>query len=163
MGMTRTTKAPKALSAAAGPLNEIQEAGSMSSQALIDRVEAAKKRGEEAMGEYRQAEDDLRQQVLLPAMKKQVGRCFRYRNCYSCPESDRDYWWMFCRITGVVDFALELLTVQRDRNAKISVEMTSAMPNVEGQLEPRYEPMSEEEWCREVRPLLGQVCHLAGL
>ncbi len=27
-----------------------------------------------------------------------VGKCFVYRNCYSCPKTDADYWWLYIRI-----------------------------------------------------------------
>lgn len=29
-----------------------------------------------------------------------VGRFWKYRNCYSCPESDDDYWWLYVKTTG---------------------------------------------------------------
>lgn len=51
-----------------------------------------------------------------------VGRCFRYRNCYSCPESDDDYWFMYTRITGILDGALQALRFQTDKHGKIEVE-----------------------------------------
>jgi hypothetical protein len=32
---------------------------------------------------------------------KILGKCFRTRNSYSCPEKPSDYWWLYCRITSV--------------------------------------------------------------
>ena len=33
--------------------------------------------------------------------KKLVGKCFKYRNCYSCPEKPSDYFWLYLKVTGV--------------------------------------------------------------
>lgn len=30
-----------------------------------------------------------------------LGKCYRYRNCYSCPEVESDYWWMYFRIVAL--------------------------------------------------------------
>lgn len=27
--------------------------------------------------------------------KKLVGKCYRYRNSYSCPQTEADYWWLY--------------------------------------------------------------------
>ena len=31
--------------------------------------------------------------------RKLVGKCFKYRNCYSCPQTVNDYWWLYIRVT----------------------------------------------------------------
>lgn len=35
------------------------------------------------------------------ASKKLLGKAFKYRNNYSCPEKPSDYWWLYLIITGV--------------------------------------------------------------
>jgi len=30
-----------------------------------------------------------------------VGKTFRYRNNYSCPEKPSDYWWLYARVQGI--------------------------------------------------------------
>jgi hypothetical protein len=51
-----------------------------------------------------------------------VGRSFRYRNCYSCPESEAERWWMYTRITGVHEGTLQGLRFQTDKNGKAEIE-----------------------------------------
>lgn len=57
------------------------------------------------------AEEEVRQRQL-------VGRAFRYRNCYSLPESESDYWWSY-RLVLSTD---AVLAFDVDCHGKISVE-----------------------------------------
>lgn len=45
------------------------------------------------------------QKSLIPftvaTKSKDIGRCFKCRNNYSCPEEDSDFWWVYYRITDV--------------------------------------------------------------
>jgi hypothetical protein len=55
------------------------------------------------------------------------GKCFKYRNCYSCPADDADYWWLYVRVKLSGD-KLVGLAFQRDRYGKCSVEQEPRMP-----------------------------------
>lgn len=33
--------------------------------------------------------------------RKLIGKCFKYRSSYSCPESEADYWWDWSMVTGL--------------------------------------------------------------
>ncbi len=33
--------------------------------------------------------------------QKLVGKCFKSRNSYSCPEADEDYWWIYGKIISI--------------------------------------------------------------
>lgn len=37
----------------------------------------------------------------LPDLIKRIGSCYKYRNCYSCPKIDDDYWWVYYKIVGI--------------------------------------------------------------
>lgn len=52
-----------------------------------------------------------------------VGKCFKYRNCYSCPQSDADYWWLYIIVTGVGEHgAMKGWSFQTDSAGKITIE-----------------------------------------
>lgn len=57
-----------------------------------------------------------------------IGRCFRYRNCYSLPETDADYWWAYKLILDE-DHALEF---QVDKDGKVTVEEERWSPSLSG-------------------------------
>ncbi len=49
-----------------------------------------------------------------------VGKCFRYRNSYSCPESEADYWWLYAMVTGLSDSGQPVgISFQTDKNGDI--------------------------------------------
>lgn len=50
-----------------------------------------------------------------------VGKCFKYRNSYSCPGPD-DYWWMYAQVLRAKDGSLRALRFQTDRDGKVEVE-----------------------------------------
>lgn len=47
-----------------------------------------------------------------------VGKCFKYRNCYSCPEKPSDYWWVY----RIVLAPNSVLDFQIDKDGKLTVE-----------------------------------------
>lgn len=49
---------------------------------------------------HRQAEEDKK----AAANRLLIGRFFKYRNCYSCPDTEADYWWLYATVTGVTEF-----------------------------------------------------------
>lgn len=58
----------------------------------------------------------------LPKMKANIGKCFRYRNNYSCPEKPSDYWWLYRKITGVKDGSYTSFQFQTDRDGMVRIE-----------------------------------------
>lgn len=63
-----------------------------------------------------------------------VGRAFRYRNCYSMPENDADYWWMYSLVVGVSDVGgLLVVRFQQDRDGKLEVERCAAYESTLGE------------------------------
>ena len=50
-----------------------------------------------------------------------VGRCFKYRNSYSCPESDDDRWWLYAKVTHVRDGSVWCFEFQRDSRGHFEV------------------------------------------
>lgn len=55
--------------------------------------------------------------------KKLIGKSFRYRNSYSCPEGEKDRWWLYMRVTGVSkDGFLTVFSFQIDKDGQITIE-----------------------------------------
>ncbi len=47
--------------------------------------------------------DDIENKMLVPELKKRyVGKYFKYRNNYSCPQTEKDYWWLYSQVIGVI-------------------------------------------------------------
>lgn len=68
----------------------------------IDRIEGEKRRAEAS---------------------KVVGKCFRYRNSYSCPQTEADYWWLYRRVTLADKHGwLRVFDFQTDKDGKTSIE-----------------------------------------
>lgn len=69
---------------------------------------------------------DEKKRVLGAAL---VGKCYRYRNSFSCPEGDADYWWLYMKLTGLDDMGTLIAhTFQTDKTGKIEIRFD----------EPRY-------------------------
>ncbi len=44
--------------------------------------------------------DEIRFKEEKAVSANLVGKCFKYRNYYSCPENEGDYWWEYAKIMG---------------------------------------------------------------
>lgn len=70
--------------------------------------------------------DELKKKKMLPGLKKKYeGKYFKHRNCYSCPKTDDDYWWIYVRVDKVVDinFHFSGYSFQYDKCGKVEIEM----------------------------------------
>ncbi len=57
-----------------------------------------------------------------------VGRCFAYRNSYSCPKGPEDYWSLYSKVTGISERGhLNLFKFQTDSKGMITVESAVAL------------------------------------
>jgi hypothetical protein len=56
-----------------------------------------------------------------------VGRCFRYRNCYSLPQGTEDYWYLYAIVQGADAGWCKGLTFQRDKDGRIEIRIDDTM------------------------------------
>ena len=42
----------------------------------------------------------LERKAFIKDTKFKIGRCFKFKNSYSCPETEVDYWWVYKRVLG---------------------------------------------------------------
>lgn len=75
-----------------------------------------------------------------------VGKCFRTRNNYSCPESEKDYWWLYIKVLRA-DTGLYCLRFQIDCNGRIEIEPEAYMTaNSLDSYEPLKPAAFEKAW-----------------
>jgi hypothetical protein len=64
------------------------------------------------------------------ALKEFVGKCYKYKNCYSCPDSEEDYWWLFIYVKDVKDGCLVCQTFQKDKYGKIMIDLNDRICSI---------------------------------
>lgn len=65
-----------------------------------------------------------------------VGKCYKYRNCYSSPQSEKDYWWMYSLVLGLNDRGMpEAFVFQKDTYGRITIEPKASFLMSEQQVE----------------------------
>ena len=66
---------------------------------------------------------ELERKEKLPDLKKKYeGSYFRFKNSYSCPESDKDRWWLYFYIYEVVDGkTFKGFSFQTDKYGEITI------------------------------------------
>ena len=112
--------------------------------------DAAVKKYNNLLGEYDEA-------VLIPRMKALIGKCFHFRNSYSCPDGDADRWWLYMRVLGVKGMELECESFEPDRYGefKYKVQTSRILPDEPGR---GYTPISNKEWFeqlhRQISPMV---------
>lgn len=58
-----------------------------------------------------------------------VGKCFKYRNSYSCPKPD-EYWWLYSIVTGLDEGELIVWSFQDDRRGRIEITTDLIGPTI---------------------------------
>lgn len=52
-----------------------------------------------------------------------LGKCFKYKNFYSCPKTNADYWWLYTRVTAVDKTGwLRVFRFQTDTNGQTTID-----------------------------------------
>lgn len=93
----------------------------------------------------------LKDDEILAESKALVGKCFKYRNCYSCPKPD-EYWWLYVKVTGVGDYWPITFQFQTDKDGKIEVEVSKHHSRLSG-----YTEITDAEFNREWRKVQKRI------
>lgn len=87
------------------------------------RRERCKEQIEAEIGKLRKQLSKLEDAERIETNRALPGSCFRYRNCYSCPKDDSDYWFAYKMVTGLDEFGNpEGVMFQIDKDGKIEIE-----------------------------------------
>jgi hypothetical protein len=81
----------------------------------IDELRQKSNEAREALYAAEAAERDQRNAAL-------VGKCFRGRSSYSCPEGPDDYWLTYAKVIDTDDGQIVLFEFQCDKHGKYMVE-----------------------------------------
>lgn len=55
-------------------------------------------------------------------IQKYVGSYFKYKNSYSSPENENDYWWLYIYVKEIKNNDLIVVSFQTDKDGKIIVD-----------------------------------------
>ena len=71
--------------------------------------------------EIEHAEKRVRNQSL-------VGRCFAFRNCFSCPEGPEDYWTLWQKVVAIDESGEPVVfRFQTDKHGRIEIEQRNCL------------------------------------
>jgi hypothetical protein len=116
----------------------------------MNELETKKAQAEELRKEIWALEAKKRTEEIYPELKKLEGTYWKYRNCYSCPKSDADYWWKYRRISNVTTEArMDTLDVEIDKNGRLEIKTNQGDPRI---MQPMagWVQVSREEWLEAV-------------
>jgi hypothetical protein len=82
---------------------------------------------------------------------KHVGRWFKYRNCYSCPEKPSDYWWAYKKVLSIKNQHFVSFEFQTDKYGDHTIR------NNRFDLLSGWVPCTEEEGQKAWRKLVNAM------
>lgn len=88
-----------------------------------------------------------------------IGKSFRYRNSYSCPEKPSDYFWLYLRVMSVEGLTINCLTFQTDNRGR--VEIDTRHQKYSGGLSDGYRPITKGQFDRAWRALQKRITTLS--
>lgn len=107
-------------------------------------LEEKRAAAEQLLREVRDLEAKKRFEELWPTWKEREGSYWKFRNSYSCPQSNADYWWMHRRITNVTpDGCMDVLDFQIDKDGRLDVRDAKRMP---WEMMSGWVPSTEGDW-----------------
>jgi hypothetical protein len=104
---------------------------------------AAVKKAHQQLAEARAVIAEADSQRELAANRSHVGKFYRYRNSYSCPQSEADYWWLYIAVAGINEYGnMSGWSFQTDKDGKIHIDPERHLSVVSLQQE-----ISQGEFC----------------
>lgn len=84
-----------------------------------------------------------------------IGKCFKYRNSFSCPETDADYWWQYEKIIGIDNDTdqLKVWTFEHNKDNTISICFSENRYSVL----PESKEISNEEFMQAWEALVNKI------
>lgn len=74
------------------------------------------------IGDARAEMESIETERAEKESKPLVGRFFKSRNNYSCPEKPSDYWFMYRRVTGADGVRLTTIDFYKDQYGRCVIE-----------------------------------------
>jgi len=96
----------------------------------------------------------LAAKAKLKENKALVGKCFRSRNNYSCPEKRSDYWFIYRRVDGLTkDGDLRIFTFECDKFGEVRIKKDDFAMHIGSS----WDEISEGKFFREYEAILKKV------
>jgi type II secretory pathway pseudopilin PulG len=109
---------------------------------------------EQQVRQANQALNRLRDEDRRAKNAPLIGKTFRYRNSYSCPEKASDYWWLYAKVTKLDgDGSLKLFTFETDKYGHIKITPDGHAYNMDS----GYQPISAAEYRKALKALKSRV------
>ena len=122
-------------------LNQTIEKPTVQSQLLMERIVKAR--------------DEISKRFERPMMRKNIGKCYKYRNSYG---GDGRNWWLYRRIFDVVGGQCWTMAIQADCDRRIMIEEHRWGTNIpRGDIE-----ISEAEYRCGVEKILNRLNQRVG-
>jgi len=88
-------------------------------------------------------QNEIEEDVREKANKKLIGKCFKVKNCYSCPEKPSDYWWLYKRVDSTEGTFLKVKMFQTDQYGKTTIELNNMLMSVDLSCEISHEEFNK--------------------
>lgn len=81
------------------------------------------KRLEARVTKLRAEKREREEKKLRKHNMRYLGKTYKWRNCYSCPEKDSDYWWFYLKVKEIsADGSLVCSTFEKTSTGIIKFE-----------------------------------------
>ena len=101
-------------------------------------------------------EEDRFEREQLPRLQAKIGSCYRFRNSYSCPAKEADYWWLYAKIVAVAGRHFRVLLVERTNDGKVQARQ-EVLFACGTEMPPAYQPISSGEWRKAAQEILREA------
>jgi hypothetical protein len=67
----------------------------------------------------------------LETNKSLVGKCYKCKDCYSCPQNENDFWWDYMKVTGTNNEGdMEVFVFYKDAQERINITPNETYSNL---------------------------------
>lgn len=127
-------------------------------EAQIDAAQAALK---QALAEFNTLKEARDEAINKPKRLALVGKCFKYRNNYSCPDKPSDYWWMWVMVVGESEIGWPItVQTERDKYGRVFVKRDEVGWS-DGTPGGGYIPVTRREYDRAVAAILRHATKMS--
>lgn len=129
-----------------------------------ETLEQLKLRAGKLVGMVREIEEEERNKVHRPILRKSVGKCFKYSNSYGASDGGRR-WPLYAKVISFNEAGLtfEVIRFQRTSRDRIDIEMHREY-NYSGNnrmgMEHGWEPITAAEFNRAMKSIRATVLRL---
>ncbi len=88
----------------------------MHKKTIEDKIKEVQAKVNKLNGELNKLHDAKQE----PECKSLIGKYFKYRSCFSCPEKESDYWWVYSWVKDYKDGKFYVMEFGKNSSNEIS-------------------------------------------